>query len=406
MKVLGIMVSGQSAALRAVLVVEDEMMLRMRAVDMVEDAGFAAVEAINADDALAILQSRSDIELLFTDIQMPGSMDGLKLAFAVHERWPAIKIILVSGQLKLTDNDKPLDSRFFGKPLGEKQMIAEMQDMMGKGALKIVPDEVSAAIAKAAPPKAHGAPVRSGAPGSTQEFLTAENDSLRLLLEQASIDAEVLLAQAGIDAKEREAADKLQKLILEELHHRIKNTLATVSAIASQSLRAATSIEHGQHAIEGRLVALGRAHDLLLQARWANASLEQIIRGATEPYVSIGSGRISIEGPEIRITSAAVIALAMTLNELCTNTTKFGALSVPAGRIEIVWQIDEAKQRLLLTWSEKSGPTVHAPSRQSFGTRLMGSLGAQLKGDVTLAYDATGFVYVLNVPMASLVAPT
>ena len=95
----------------------------------------------------------------------------------------------------------------------------------------------------------------------------------------------------------------------------------------------------------------------------------------------------------------------MTLNELCTNTTKFGALSVPAGRIEIVWQIDEAKQRLLLTWSERNGPTVHAPSRQSFGTRLMGSLGAQLKGDVKLDYDATGFVYVLNVPMAALVAP-
>src|SRR6202040_1469891 len=127
----------------AVLVVEDEMLLRMRAVDMVEDAGFAAVEAINADDALAILQSRSDIELLFTDIQMPGSMDGLKLAFAVHERWPAIKIILVSGQLKLTDGDKPADSRFFGKPLDVKHMIAEMQDMMGKGSLKIVPPEVS-----------------------------------------------------------------------------------------------------------------------------------------------------------------------------------------------------------------------------------------------------------------------
>jgi two-component sensor histidine kinase/CheY-like chemotaxis protein len=406
MKVPGTMVSGQSAGLRNVLVVEDEMMLRMRAVDMVEDAGFKAVEAINADDALAILQSRSDIELLFTDIQMPGSMDGLKLAFAVHERWPAINIILVSCQLKLTEQDKPADSRFFGKPLGDKQMIAEMQDMMGKGALKIVPDDVSAVIARAAPPKAPAAALRSESLGSTQEFLTAENDSLRLLLEQASIDAEVLLAQAGIDAKEREAADKLQKLILEELHHRIKNTLATVSAIASQSLRTATSLEHGQQAIEGRLVALGRAHDLLLQARWANASLEQTIRGATEPYVSIGSGRISIEGPEIRITSAAVIALAMTLNELCTNTTKFGALSVPAGRIEIVWQIDEAKQRLLLTWSERNGPTVHAPSRQSFGTRLMGSLGAQLKGDVRLAYDATGFVYVLNVPMTSLVAPT
>ena len=93
------------------------------------------------------------------------------------------------------------------------------------------------------------------------------------MLEQAGIDAKALLAQAGIDAKEREAADKLQKLILEELHHRIKNTLATVSAIASQSLRTATSIEHGQQAIEGRLIALGRAHDLLMQVSWANASL-------------------------------------------------------------------------------------------------------------------------------------
>src|SRR3979411_2452370 len=132
-----------------VLVVEDEMMLRMRAVDMVEDAGFTPIEAVNADDALAILESRSDIEMLFTDIQMPGSMDGLKLAYAVHERWPLIKIILVSGQLTLTDADKPADSRFYGKPLDVKHMIAELQDMMGKGVLKIVPDDIAALIAKA-----------------------------------------------------------------------------------------------------------------------------------------------------------------------------------------------------------------------------------------------------------------
>jgi CheY-like chemotaxis protein len=83
-----------------VLVVEDEMVLRLRAVDIVEDAGFTAVEAVNADEALAILESRSDISMLFSDIQMPGSMDGLKLAHAVHDRWPSIKIILVSGQVK------------------------------------------------------------------------------------------------------------------------------------------------------------------------------------------------------------------------------------------------------------------------------------------------------------------
>src|ERR1700693_6603304 len=131
------MAASQSPVLPAVLVVEDEMMLRMRAVDMVEDAGFTPIEAINADDALAVLESRSDIELLFTDIQMPGSMDGLKLAYAVHERWPLIKIILVSGQLRLSDDDKPADSRFFGKTLDVKQMIAELKDMIGNGALNI-----------------------------------------------------------------------------------------------------------------------------------------------------------------------------------------------------------------------------------------------------------------------------
>jgi two-component sensor histidine kinase/CheY-like chemotaxis protein len=401
------MLMHQSAVPPKVLVVEDEMMLRMRAVDIVEDAGFTAIEAVNADEALAILESRSDIELLFTDIQMPGSMDGLKLAHAVHERWPSIKIILVSGKLTPTDAEKPILSRFFGKPLDVKHMIAEMQEMIGQGSLSIIQADISAVLARAVQTGTRETSETSrSSGGASNEVLTAENDSLRLLLEQAGIDAEVLLAQAGIDAKEREAAEKLQKLILEELHHRIKNTLATVSAIASQSLRTATSIEHGQHAIEGRLVALGRAHDLLLQARWANADFAHTIRGATAPYDNEeGAGRFSIAGPDIKITSGAVIAIAMTLNELCTNTTKFGALSVPGGSIDIAWKIDEGTQRLQLNWSEKNGPSVRAPSRQSFGTRLIGSLGQQLKGKVQLAYESTGFVYTLDVPMTSLVAP-
>src|ERR1700737_1394991 len=114
-----------------VLVVEDEMLLRMRAVDMVEDAGYTSLEAVDADAAFAILESRSDIALLFTDIQMPGTMDGLKLAHAVHARSPPIKIILVSGQLRLANIDIPPHSRFFGKPLEANEMIAEMQDMIG-----------------------------------------------------------------------------------------------------------------------------------------------------------------------------------------------------------------------------------------------------------------------------------
>ena len=114
-----------------VLVVEDEMLLRMRAVDMVEDAGCVPVEAVDADEALAILQSRSDIALLFSDIQVPGSMSGLQLALAVHERWPGIKIILASGQLKLSQSEIPENSRFFGKPLDSGEMIAEIRQMLG-----------------------------------------------------------------------------------------------------------------------------------------------------------------------------------------------------------------------------------------------------------------------------------
>jgi two-component sensor histidine kinase/DNA-binding response OmpR family regulator len=381
-----------------VLIVEDEMLLRMRAVDIVEDAGFTPLEAVNADDALALLESRSDIELLFTDIQMPGSMNGLKLAHAVHERWPLIKIILVSGQVTPNEEDRPANSRFFGKPMEVQQMIAELQGMIGRGSLKIIPAEVGA--------RTNGTPrdTNTGVrPDPAQQTLTAENSTLRLLLEQAGIDAKALLAQAGIDAKEREAADKLQKLILEEMHHRIKNTLATVRAITSQSLRTAISIEHGQQAIDSRLAALGHAHDLLMKARWASASFAQIIRSAAEPYDSQSVGKFSISGPDIEIGSAAVIAIAMTLNELCTNTTKFGALSVPSGRVEIAWHIDPEKDRLMFTWTETGGPLVYAPIRRSFGTRLIGSLGQQLKGEVQLSYSPTGFAYALDVPMSSLV---
>jgi len=125
------MASDHSAIRAIVLVVEDEMLLRMRAVDMVEDAGYTPVEAVDADEAVAILESRSDIALVFTDIQMPGSMDGLKFAHTVRRRWPPIKIILVSGQLKLADIELPSDSRFFGKPLEAREMIAQMQNMIG-----------------------------------------------------------------------------------------------------------------------------------------------------------------------------------------------------------------------------------------------------------------------------------
>jgi two-component sensor histidine kinase len=243
---------------------------------------------------------------------------------------------------------------------------------------------------------------RPGGAEFHQDFLAAENVSLRLLLAQAEINTKSLLAKAGIDAREREASDRLQKLILAELHHRIKNTLATVTAIVSQSLRHLQGAEHAQHAIEGRLLALGRAHDLLLQAKWSSADLGTVVRSAIEAFDNPDESKFSISGPDIRMTSGAVIAVAMTLNELCTNTTKFGALSVPEGRVDLVWTVDQQAQRLHLTWTEKNGPVVQPPAKRSFGTRLIETLGKQLRGDVQLTYASTGFSYTFDVPTASL----
>jgi two-component sensor histidine kinase len=239
-------------------------------------------------------------------------------------------------------------------------------------------------------------------PAPQQDALAAENASLRLLLTAAEINASGLLTQAGIDAREREASEKLQKLILEELHHRIKNTLATVSAIVSQSLRHVSGAEHAQHAIEGRLLALGRAHDLLLQGGWSSADLGKIVRGATEAFDDPDAPKFTISGPDIEMNSGAVLAVAMTLNELCTNTTKFGALSVATGTVDILWTLDPVAQRLRLTWTEKNGPPVHPPEKRSFGTRLIETLGKQLKGDVQLSYLPAGLVYAFEVPLACL----
>ena len=401
-----------------VLVVEDEMVLRMRAVDIVEDARFVPIEATSADQAINILESRDDISLLLTDIQMPGSMDGLKLAHTAHTRWPHIKIILVSGHVAITDADKPSDSKFFPKPLEVKQMILELQEMIGKGALKVVPSVLAAEDALTRENDAlralllqagvdakvlllktvHDTEMQQLIIDENQPFqdaLTTENDNLKLELEQAGIDANALLVQSGIEAEERDAADKLQHLIHAELHHRIKNMLATVGAITQQSLRTATSIAHANAAIDGRLSALARAHDLLTRVSWDNATINSIVRSAIEPFDQ-GGGRFIISGEDIRIASSSVIALAMTLNELCTNATKFGALSYPAGRVCLSWRVDHS--RLLFEWAESGGPLVSEPTRASFGTRMMTSLGQQLKGEVKLDYKPTGFVYSLDLP--------
>lgn len=125
------MSTAAAKVLPVVLVVEDEPLLRMLAVEVVEEAGFLAIEARDADEAVELLESRTDIILIFTDINMPGSMDGLKLAHAVRDRWPPIKILLVSGQQRLQSSDLPLNSCFVGKPYQAAALVDELRSMVG-----------------------------------------------------------------------------------------------------------------------------------------------------------------------------------------------------------------------------------------------------------------------------------
>jgi two-component sensor histidine kinase len=222
-------------------------------------------------------------------------------------------------------------------------------------------------------------------------------------LEVENLDLRRLLTQAGMDAAEHKTVERLQRIVLEELHHRVKNTLATVMAITSQSLRAADSLEHGRKAIAERLSALGRAHDLLLQTNWSSTALAAILKSAVEPFDTSGAGRFFVQSSDIQVGSSAVLPLAMVLNELGTNAVKYGALSNPGGRVEITATVDEKGGQFRLTWAETGGPTVQKPTRTSFGTRLIEhSFVSQLQGKAHLTYEPSGVVCVLDIPVASL----
>jgi len=222
-------------------------------------------------------------------------------------------------------------------------------------------------------------------------------------LEAENMDLRRLLAKAGIDAAEQEVATKLQHLIVEELHHRIKNMLATVKAITSQSLRAADTLQQAREAIESRLAALGRVHDLLLQTNWAKTTLGAVVATAIEPFQTKAAEQFSIHADNLRLAPNAVLPIAMVLNELCTNAVKYGALSNPDGRIEINGSIDNDARTLRLSWTEKNGPRVHEPTRRSFGSKLVEqAFVSQLKGNAKLEFAPTGVRYQLETPLAAL----
>lgn len=209
-----------------------------------------------------------------------------------------------------------------------------------------------------------------------------------------------LLAQAGVDAARNGVAQSLQRLMLEELHHRVKNTLVIVQAVVSQSLTGATSVKDARRAIETRLVALGQVHDLLLQTNWAEADLKAILQTAVTPF---SADRFVIVCPSIEVAAATALPLGMVLNELCTNAIKYGALSNSDGFVSIAAAMEGDGRTLGIHWKETGGPPVAPPSRRSFGTRLIEqSLVGPLGGQVALEFPVDGVACTVRMAMDAL----
>jgi len=197
----------------------------------------------------------------------------------------------------------------------------------------------------------------------------------------------VAIAGASRDLTELKKAQELQRLLVNELNHRVKNSLTTVQSIASQTLRGATDTQAAREAIDQRICSLARAHDLLTARNWSGADLRDVAARAVEPFAA---GRFSIEGPSQDVSPQHALALSMALHELATNAAKYGALSSPAGRVDLAWSAGEG--RLSLRWAEHGGPPVTPPARRGFGSRLLEGLARELGGATRLRYAPEGLV--------------
>jgi two-component sensor histidine kinase/PAS domain-containing protein len=214
------------------------------------------------------------------------------------------------------------------------------------------------------------------------------------------------IAFTAIDITERKRGEDQRRLLTHELNHRVKNTLATVQAVALHTLRGASSTEHAREALTDRLIALAKAHDLLTQESWEGAELHDLVANATTAHAA--QDHFGVAGPPAWLDPALSLALALALHELATNATKYGALSTPTGSVSIAWEVADPLGDAMLTlrWTEQGGPPVKKPARQGFGSRLIQrTFATQTGGSATMTYDPTGLVCVIVAPIRPRVFP-
>jgi PAS domain S-box-containing protein len=205
-----------------------------------------------------------------------------------------------------------------------------------------------------------------------------------------------------IDITRYKEVESRQNLLIRELHHRVKNTLATVQAIVGSTARTANSIDEFYQGFVGRIVSLARTHNLLTEDLWQKASLEDLIRTELGPYEDEARNRVLVNGPPVELPSEAAVPVGMAIHELTTNAAKHGALSTFGGQVEVEWRVEPSEDRPILhfSWKEKGGPRVVEPTRQGFGSRLLQRvLTTQLQAQVTMDFHEDGLRFSMVMPI-------
>jgi two-component sensor histidine kinase len=202
--------------------------------------------------------------------------------------------------------------------------------------------------------------------------------------------------------EERQRTHERQALLIRELHHRVKNTLATVQALVGATARSAKSVDEFYHSFVARIVALANTHTMLTEDYWQTASLGEILQAELGPYQSEAEARVMLDGPVIQMPADLAVPLGMAIHELSTNAAKYGSLSVPEGKLQVHWNIQEQEgvRKLLLDWTEVGGPPVEEPSRRGFGSTLIRRiLTTQCHADIQYEFDPIGVRFHLEAPL-------
>jgi len=208
------------------------------------------------------------------------------------------------------------------------------------------------------------------------------------------------------DVGERKEQERIRAWLLAELNHRVKNNLATVQALAHQTRATTSSVDEFERVFNARLMALSRAHNLLMRETWTSAPLADLVGATLAPYGFDGPERVASEGPDVRLAPTAAVTFSLALHELATNAAKFGALSRPEGRVSVTWSVEDLAGRtgVRIAWREAGGPPVEAPQRRGFGLRLIerGAPG-ELGGEARLEFAPAGVACVFQFPLSQKV---